>query len=161
MLLRRIRASLSAKVFLITFVMQLVLGGVLCAILIISSPKSIDMSVNEDVDIKFEALIDRLEQVRIEDSGDIIDDFIRDTGVPVAFTTTGNVFSQITPDFVKTPSELAISSAEDRMAYRDEDTTRASSHAEARDSSFSSITTADILPPMSSTWKGRRSSRRL
>ena len=76
MLLRRIRASLSAKVFLITFVMQLVLGGVLCAILIISSPKSIDMSVNEDVDIKFEALIDRLEQVRIEDSGDIIDGFI-------------------------------------------------------------------------------------
>lgn len=120
-MLRRIRASLSAKVFFITFVMQLVLGGVLCAILIISSPKSIDMSVNEDVDIKFEALIDRLEQVRIEDSGDIIDGFIRDTGVPVAFTTTGNVFSQITPDFVKTPSELAISSAEDRMAYRDED----------------------------------------
>ena len=78
-----LRSRLSVKVFLITFVMQLLAGALICTVLYLRTPLTY-LSTSEENYKKVLSLVDNLSNVTEDEGGKIIDDFIRQTGIDIA-----------------------------------------------------------------------------
>ena len=80
---KRIFNRLSVKVFLITFIIQIVAGVLICATLYLSTPKTYQDTTDEGYMRAFQ-LSHQLSGVPEREGGKIIDDFIRETGIDIA-----------------------------------------------------------------------------
>lgn len=76
---------MSVKVFLITFLMQIVFGSLLIGALYKATPRGYSDVKREEIAEAFNALIDSLRKVKKADAGKMVDDFIRQTGAEVVF----------------------------------------------------------------------------
>ena len=102
---------MSFKVFLITFVMQLLAGALICTVLYLRTPETYLTSEEENTILIFQ-LTEKLSQVSEEESGEIIDDFIRDTGFDVAIYNE-ELSTSNEKVFADTSSKLSLKTMEE------------------------------------------------
>lgn len=101
MLRRKLRESLTVRIFLITCGILLSAAAVTFGLIAWATPITYTAVVTDDLTVKTVDLIRVLERINLEDCGDVIDTFIRENGVQLMFTDgQGNV--------VQTPSLLAV-----------------------------------------------------
>lgn len=107
---KSIKTSLSLRVFCLTFAMLLASSGVTYAILSMVTPITYISIVTDQLENQTLELAVALEGVRLEDSGDILDEFIVSTGANVAI-------SNMDGKVVKTSSHYGITASyeEDEM----------------------------------------------
>ncbi|MBO4635666.1 MAG: hypothetical protein J5685_00830 [Clostridiales bacterium] len=79
MLFRKIKNSFSLKVFLITFSFQLLLCTLICALLFFAAPKVASIEQEARMEQRVGQLVFDLSSVELGKSGDILDEFIRET----------------------------------------------------------------------------------
>ena len=82
---RSIFDRLSVKVFLITFLVQVVFGALIIGALYKATPESFSDVQEEEVKEAFGELITTLEKTKKEDAGKLVDNFARATGSEVVF----------------------------------------------------------------------------
>ncbi|MBR5039740.1 MAG: HAMP domain-containing histidine kinase [Clostridiales bacterium] len=112
---KKIFNRLSVKVFLITFLMQVAAGILICLTLYYFTPKTYLSSSDENY-LKVFKLADQLRSVPEEQSGKIIDDFIRDNGISIALYNA----DESTDDkkvFAKTNSKLSLKTEEEVLEH--------------------------------------------
>ena len=80
MLLKRIRKSLTVRIFFITTLILLLSGIITFGLLALFTPDSYSVVINDELNDKVEELVSVLENAKMEESGALIDAFIRDTG---------------------------------------------------------------------------------
>lgn len=83
MLQKRIGESLTARIFLITFLIMLCAGGVTFAFIACAAPSMYTSVVNSELQKQTDELVRRLENTKLADSGAVIDEFIRNTRADV------------------------------------------------------------------------------
>ena len=81
---KRITDRLSFKVFIITFVVQIVFGALICVILYNATPSSWNAQRRQEMEKKFDSFIQRLYGVKFIDSGEVIDRFITENRCDIA-----------------------------------------------------------------------------
>lgn len=86
MLLKRIRKSLTVRIFFITTLILLATGIVTFGLLALVTPDSYSVVINDEMSDKVDELASLLENTELEESGSLIDDFIRDTGAEASVT---------------------------------------------------------------------------
>ena len=86
MLLKRIRKSLTVRIFFITTLILLAAGIVTFGLLALVTPDSYSVVINDEMSDKVDELASLLENTELEESGSLIDDFIRDTGAEASVT---------------------------------------------------------------------------
>ena len=103
MLRRKLGESLTARIFLITFLILLCAGAVTFGLIAWATPSTYTSVVTDDLQKQVDALAERLKETNIEDSGPVLDEFIRDTRSDVIL---------LDPDgeFADTGSELSVQS---------------------------------------------------
>lgn len=101
MLRKKFTESLTARIFLITFLLLLCAGAVTFGLIAWATPSMYTSVVNDDLQKQVDALAKRLGETELENSGPVIDEFIRATGTDVIL---------LAPDgeFADTGSELAV-----------------------------------------------------
>lgn len=102
------------KVFLITFVVQIIAGVLICIALYFSTPGTYRSTVDEDY-MNAYGLVKELRGITEEEGGAVIDDFISDTGIDVAIYMA----ESYSPDyrvFADTNSKLALKTEEEVAA---------------------------------------------
>ena len=111
---KKILNRLSVKVFLITFIVQILAGALICTALYLCTPGTYRSTVDEDYQMVY-SLVKELRGVPEESGGAIIDDFIRETGIDIALY----VAETSTPDykvFAETNSKLSLKTDEEVAA---------------------------------------------
>lgn len=100
---RKLGESLTARIFLITFLILLCAGAVTFGLIAWATPSTYTSVVTDDLQKQVDALAERLKETNIEDSGPVLDEFIRDTRSDVIL---------LDPDgeFADTGSELSVQS---------------------------------------------------
>lgn len=86
---KKITDRISFKVFLITFVVQVVFGLLICLLLYNATPSSWNRVKHEEMDNKFQAFLRELDKAEYEQSGSLIDDFIVKNGCDIALYEGG------------------------------------------------------------------------
>ncbi len=106
---KKIRESLTARIFFITFLILLGACGVTFGLIAWATPMSYTSVVNRELQEQTHALAEKLSQTAFEDCGPVIDDFIRSAGAEVMLLdANGNA--------VTTPSKLAAQALEHTQA---------------------------------------------
>lgn len=80
MLRKRIRESLTARIFFITALILLGAGAVTFGLIAWAAPSTYTAVLNEDLTVRTEALVEKLERTPLEDCGPVLDAFLRDSG---------------------------------------------------------------------------------
>lgn len=80
MLGKRIRESLTARIFFITALILLGAGAVTFGLIAWAAPSTYTAVLNEDLTVRTEALVEKLERTPLEDCGPVLDAFLRDSG---------------------------------------------------------------------------------
>lgn len=80
MLRKRIRESLTARIFFITALILLGAGAVTFGLIAWAAPSTYTAVINEDLTVRTEALVEKLERTPLEDCGPVLDAFLRDSG---------------------------------------------------------------------------------
>ena len=80
MLRKRIRESLTARIFFITALILLGAGAVTFGLIAWAAPSTYTAVINEDLTVRAEALVEKLERTPLEDCGPVLDAFLRDSG---------------------------------------------------------------------------------
>lgn len=114
---KKILNRLSVKVFLITFVVQIIAGVLICAALYFSTPGTYRSTIDDDY-MKAYDLVKELRGIPEDKGGEVIDDFIRDTGIDVAVY----VAESYSPDyriFADTDSKLSLKTEKEVAARID------------------------------------------
>lgn len=75
-MIKRIRGSLTLKIFLITSLILICVCGVTYGFIAYFMPQTYTYGISEDMDKKTDALVADLENIKFEDSGPLFDDFI-------------------------------------------------------------------------------------
>ena len=86
MLLNRIRKSLTVRIFFITTLILLAAGIVTFGLLALVTPDSYSVVINDEMSDKVDELASLLENTKLEESGPLLDNFIRDTGAEASLT---------------------------------------------------------------------------
>ena len=109
---KKIYDRLSFKVFIITFLVQILAGALICIVLYYGAPETHFSTAQEDT-VKTLELTRKLATVTPEEGGRIIDDFIRDNDIDVAIydyeksTAKEKVFADTTSNLsLKTKEEV-------------------------------------------------------
>ena len=87
-----IRSHLSVKVFLITFLMQIIFGALIIGVLYYTTPRSYNTAKQDSVESDFQELLERLGNTEYEKAGPIMDAFIKETGAELALYNPGYTF---------------------------------------------------------------------
>jgi Signal transduction histidine kinase len=82
-ILYAIRSHLSVKVFLITFLVQIIFGALIIGVLFFSSPRSYNTAKQDIVEGDFQELLETMRESAYENAGPVVDAFIKDTGADV------------------------------------------------------------------------------
>lgn len=80
MLRKKIRESLTARIFFITALILLGAGAVTFGLIAWAAPSTYTAVINEDLTVRAEALVEKLERTPLEDCGPVLDAFLRDSG---------------------------------------------------------------------------------
>lgn len=80
MLQSKLAESLTARIFLITALILLCAGAVTFGLIAWATPSTYTAVVNDDLTHQVDALIEKLEDTRLSDSGPLLDAFIRASG---------------------------------------------------------------------------------
>ena len=83
MLRKRLAESLTARIFLITACILLCAGGVTFGLIAWATPSTYTAVVTDDLTAQVDALVDQLTGTALEDSGPVLDGFIRSSGAAV------------------------------------------------------------------------------
>ena len=75
-MIKRIRGSLTLKIFLITSLILICVCGITYGFIAYFMPQTYTYGISEDMDKKMDALVADLENTKFEDSGPLFDDFI-------------------------------------------------------------------------------------
>ena len=113
----KIKHSLSLKVFIVTFILQLLTGVLICGLLYAFVPESVSREERDEKEASFYSFVDDLNSVALEDSGDIIDAYILSEDVSVVFYR-GTRLEFSTP-IVATPSKYAALTSLEVNRYYD------------------------------------------
>ena len=113
----KIKHSLSLKVFIVTFILQLLTGVLICGLLYAFVPESVSREERDEKEASFYSFVDDLNSVTLEDSGDIIDAYILSEDVSVVFYR-GTRLEFSTP-IVATPSKYAALTSLEVNRYYD------------------------------------------
>ena len=127
MLRKKIRESLTTHIFLITALVLLGAGTITFGLIAWATPSTYTAVLNDDLTGQVNTLVEKLEDITLEDCGPILDAFLRDSGADAML---------VGPDdqIINTSSQFAIQSV-----YEDTDTV-----STAEDSSAVTYTT-DVL----------------
>lgn len=110
---KRIRESLTLRIFLVTCLLLFVSCAVTYGVIALATPITYSSIVTADFERQAAGLPSRLEQTTREDSGGVIDRFIRDTGARVMVVDQNG-------SIIETSSNLSVS-----LIYTTEDTVTA------------------------------------
>lgn len=139
MLRRKLRESLTARIFLITFLILLSAGAVTFGLIAWAAPISYTAVVTSGLSEQAEKLVQRLAQTDFADCGPVLDEFIRSAGADVMLMDeNGNV--------INTSSRFAV-----QVAYSDSEVTSTTVVAEG---SFGGSGEAANGPVLSLTSEG-------
>lgn len=83
MLQKKLGESLTARIFLITVVILLFAGAVTFGLIAFATPVTYTSVINEDLTRQVSALVSRLADTKLEESGPLLDDFILASGASV------------------------------------------------------------------------------
>ena len=83
MLRKKLGESLTARIFLITVVILLFAGAVTFGLIAFATPVTYTSVINEDLTRQVSALVSRLADTKLEESGPLLDDFILASGASV------------------------------------------------------------------------------
>lgn len=75
-----IRKHLSVKVFLITFLVQIVFGALIIGVLYYSTPRSYNTAKQDNVESAFQELVETMKQTKYNEAGPAMDAFVRESG---------------------------------------------------------------------------------
>ena len=101
MLLKRMRKSLTARIFFITTLILLAGGMVTFALLAIVTPDTYSVVINDELDSHVKDVTEKFKNVPLSESGPLLDEFIRDSGTEAfLLDEEGN--------YVETGSRLAL-----------------------------------------------------
>ena len=87
MLRRKLIESLTARIFFITVLILLGAGAVTFALIAWATPSTYTAVVNDDLQQQVDALAKRLKNTDFEDSGPVLEEFIRTTGLTWRFSS--------------------------------------------------------------------------
>lgn len=125
MLRKKLSESLTARIFLITSFILLCAGAVTFALIAFATPSMYTSVVNSDLQQQTDALTERLKEIKFEDCGPVLDDFIRSSRADVMLLNADG-------EIADTGSELSMQSK-----YKD-DNIKVSTDGSGEDGSVSS-----------------------
>lgn len=125
MLRKKLSESLSIRIFLITSFILLCAGAVTFALIAFATPSMYTSVVNSDLQQQTDALTERLKEIKFEDCGPVLDDFIRSSRADVMLLNADG-------EIADTGSELSMQSK-----YKD-DNIKVSTDGSGEDGSVSS-----------------------
>ncbi|MCR5249474.1 MAG: HAMP domain-containing histidine kinase [Lachnospiraceae bacterium] len=106
MLQKRMRKSLTAKIFIITTLILLAGGIVTFALLAIVTPDTYSVVINDELDSRVKELTEKFKDVPLSESGPLLDEFIRESGTEAFlldeegnYVETGSRLAMRLPDF--------------------------------------------------------------
>lgn len=113
MLRRTLAESLTARIFLLTFLILLGAGAVTFGLIAWISPMTYTAVVNDDLTRQVDALVEKLAASSPDKCGPLLDEFLRDSGASAVLTG---------PDgqIVETGSQLAIQAADENTGFSQE-----------------------------------------
>ena len=111
MLRKKLSESLTTRIFLITSFILLCAGTVTFALIAFATPSMYTSVVNSDLQQQTDALVERLKEIKFEDCGPVLDDFIRSSRADVMLLNADG-------EIADTGSELSMQSK-----YRDDNIT--------------------------------------
>lgn len=82
-ILHAIRSHLSVKVFLITFLVQIIFGALIIGVLYYSTPRSYNTAKQDSVDSDFQNLLETMGRTEYENAGPVVDAFVKETGADI------------------------------------------------------------------------------
>lgn len=99
MLRKKIRKSLTARIFLITVLVLLGAGTITFGLIAWATPSSYRAVIDADLTRKVQALTETLQDVPLADCGPALEDFVREAGADVTLAAPdgGIVFSNVQP----------------------------------------------------------------
>ena len=103
MLRKKLSESLTARIFLITSFILLCAGAVTFALIAFATPSMYTSVVNSDLQQQTDALTERLKEIKFEDCGPVLDDFIRSSRADVMLLNADG-------EIADTGSELSMQS---------------------------------------------------
>lgn len=119
MLQKRIRKSLTARIFLITVLVLLGAGAITFGLIAWATPSSYTAVLNDDLTKQVHTLVEELETVSLEECGPTLDAFLRDSGADVTLVgPNGQIVisnMQLVGDFVVS-SDAGTATTEDESA---------------------------------------------
>lgn len=126
MLRKKLSESLTARIFLITSFILLCAGAVTFALIAFATPSMYTSVVNSDLQQQTDALTERLKEIKFEDCGSVLDDFIRSSRADVMLLNADG-------EIADTGSKLSMQSK-----YKD-DNIKVSTDGSGEDGSVSSF----------------------
>ena len=78
-----VRSRLSVKVFLITFLVQILFGALIIGVLYYSTPRSYNTAKQDSVESDFQELLEAMAETKYEDAGPVMDAFVRESGADI------------------------------------------------------------------------------
>ena len=78
-----VRSRLSVKVFLITFLVQIIFGALIIGVLYYSTPRSYNTAKQDSVESDFQELLEAMAETKYEDAGPVMDAFVRESGADI------------------------------------------------------------------------------
>ena len=115
MLQRKIAESLTARIFLITALILLCAGGITFGLIAWATPSTYTAVINEELTAQVDGLVDTLADTAFEDSGPLIDDFIRASGAEAMLIgpdgQSADTGSQLAVQSVYEDSSMVITSS--------------------------------------------------
>ncbi|MBP5417717.1 MAG: hypothetical protein J6Y58_09380 [Clostridiales bacterium] len=78
-----VRSHLSVKVFLITFLVQIIFGALIIGVLYYSTPRSYNSAKQDSVESDFQELVETMRETKYEDAGPVMDAFVRESGADI------------------------------------------------------------------------------
>lgn len=98
---KKLGESLTARIFLITFVILLCSGAVTFGLIAWATPSTYTSVVNDELQTQTDRLVERLSETEFEDCGPVLDEFIRASRADVVLLAPGG-------ELAETGSELAV-----------------------------------------------------
>ena len=115
MLRRKIAESLTVRIFLITALILLCAGGITFGLIAWATPSTYTAVVNEELTAQVDGLVDTLADTAFEDSGPLIDNFIRASGAEAMLIgpdgQSADTGSQLAVQSVYEDSSMVITSS--------------------------------------------------
>ena len=115
MLQRKVAESLTVRIFLITALILLCAGGITFGLIAWATPSTYTAVVNEELTAQVDGLVDTLADTAFEDSGPLIDDFIRASGAEAMLIgpdgQSADTGSQLAVQSVYEDSSMVITSS--------------------------------------------------